>query len=147
MKRLFLFLLMIVFLFGCVGMPKLFQPPEPYCTVEEQETSLIYKYLNPADAKFVLVGGLSYRLHKHPEDATAIKRNLITLEASVKEGINYSSLEKYVAANFGIFAGVTLSEAFTNFKGVNLLLSVCDKRMTLGAIKRLLEIVAMAQME
>ena len=147
MKRIWFVPLMIVLLLGCAGMPKLFQPPEPYCTVEEQETSLIYKYLNPADAKFFLVGGLSYRLHKHPEDAAAIKRNLITLEASVKEGITYASLEKYVAANFGIFTGVTLSEAFTNFKGISLPLSVCDKRMTLGAVKRLLEIVDMAQLE
>jgi len=145
MKRLLLVLVAITLLFSCAGMPEFFQSPKPYCTIEEQETSLIYKYLNPADAKFILVGGLAARLNSHPEDAPAIKRHLLTLKVSVEDGVTYAALEKYVTANFGIFAGVVLAEAFTNFKGVNLPLSVCDKRMTSGAIERLLEIVDMIQ--
>lgn len=145
MKRWLFTLFVLFILVSCAGMPKLFQPPEPYCTVEEQKTSLIYKYLNPTDARFVLVGNLAYRLHKHPDDAPAIKRHLLTLEASVKEGVTYASLEKYVTANFGVFAGIVLSEALINFKGITVPLSECDKRMTLGAIRRLLEIVEMVQ--
>ena len=135
----------MVLLFGCAGMPKIFNPPEDYCTVEEQKTSLIYKYLNPTDARFSLMLGLAAHLDKHPENAPAIKRHLETLKESVNDGITYASLSKYATANFGVLVNVVLSEALQNFKAINLPLSVCDKRLTLGAIDKLLGIVAMVE--
>jgi len=144
MKRIHWLLVAIVFiLVSCAGMPQIFKPAKPYCTIEEQKTSLIYKYLNPADARFGLVAGLGYHLEKHPENTEAIRRHLLTLKDAVNEGITYSSLEKYVMANLKGFTGIILSEALVNFQGIDLNLSECDARMTLGAINRLLEIVAL----
>ena len=142
MKTL-LFVVIALTLASCAGMTKLFQPPKPYCTLEEQKTSLIYKYLNPGDARFVLVGSLGFYLERHPENIQAIKRHLLTLKTSAQEGMTYTSLGRYVTANFKGFTGVILSEALVNFNGVDLNLSVCDERLTIGAINRLLEIVAM----
>jgi len=143
MKRVLLFLVAITFLFSCASMPEFFKPPKPYCTIEEQKTSLIYKYLNPADARFVLVGSLGYVLERDKTKAEPIKRHLLTLKDSVGEGITYAALEKYVMANFKGFTGIMISEALVNFRGVDLNLSECDQRLTMGAINRLLEIVAM----
>ena len=138
-------LLSTFFIFNCAGMPKIFNPPEEHCNIEEQETSLIYKYLNPTDARFSLMLGLAAHLDKHPENAPAIKRHLETLKESVTDGITYASLSKYATANFGVLVNVVLSEALQNFKAINLPLSVCDKRLTLGAIDKLLDIVAMVE--
>ena len=142
---LIVILLSTFFIFGCQGMPKIFNPPEEYCSIEEQETSLIYKYLNPTDARFSLMLGLAAHLDKHPENAPAIKRHLETLKESVTDGITYASLSKYATANFGVLVNVVLSEALQNFKAINLPLSVCDKRLVLGAIDKLLDIVAMVE--
>ena len=133
----------ILMLASCAGMPKLFNPPKPYCTIEEQKTSLIYKYLNPSDARFVLVGSLGYVLERDKTKAEPVKRHLLTLKDSVNEGITYAALEKYVMANFKSFTGIIISEALINFQGVDLALSECDQRLVLGAINRLLEIVAL----
>ncbi|MCP4703267.1 MAG: hypothetical protein GY865_01555 [candidate division Zixibacteria bacterium] len=144
----FVMLLSTICLFtlsSCAGLPKLFNPPEPYCTIEEQETSLIYKYLNPTDAKFTLMLGVAAHLDKHPENAGAVGRHLSTLRESVEDGITYAALSKYTTANFGVLVSVVLSEALQNFKSINLPLSVCDKRLVLGAIDKLLGIVEMVE--
>ena len=145
MKRLTILFIIVIALASCAGMPKLFNPPEPYCTVEEQETSLIYKYMNPTDARFSLMLGLAAYLDRHPENAPAVERHLNTLRESVNDGITYAALSKYTTANFGVLINVVISEAMQGFKAINLPLSVCDKRLVLGAIDKLLGIVAMVE--
>ncbi len=134
----FLLGFMIVSFTGCAGMPKFFTPNEPYCTEVEQVDSLIYSYINPADTKFMLMIGLAATLDKHPGMAPKIKKALLALKATVTEGITYSALLEIMKEKFGVLTLVVISEGLENFKGVNIPLKVCDKRLAIGAIDKLI---------
>jgi len=142
MKRFLLVLIITCFIFtGCIGMPKLFEPVEPYCTPEEQEDSIIYKYLNPADTDFVLIIGTAVILENNPEYAPKIKRYLLDLKIAVEKGITAGAFEKLVQEKFGALMGIVLGKTLERFKKINVPLKVCDKRLILGHIDNQLEIV------
>lgn len=143
MKRFLLILLAVVFLVSCMGMPKLFAPPEPYCTETEQANSLIYKYLNPGDADFALIFVMAAYLDKRPEEAQGVKNKFIQLKDSVEKGITYDAFADKAQDKFGTLKAVVLSRALKNFTGVKVPLSVCDKRLILGHIENQIEIVDM----
>jgi len=146
MKRLLFVLIAVCFLFtGCVLMTKFFTPKEPYCTEAEQVDSLIYKYVNPADTKFVLMVGLAATLDKHPEMAPKIKKALLALKSTVTEGVTYSALLEIMKEKFGVLTLVVISEGLENFKGVNIPLKVCDKRLAIGAINKLISVTNMVK--
>jgi len=143
-KLLFLFFTIFlagILLSGCAGMPKFFEPAEPYCTAEEQKDSLIYKYLNPGDTDFALILGTAGVLEKHPEYADKIRSGLLDVKAAVKNGITADALEKLVREKFGMVMGVALSKVLKKFKGVHVPLGVCDSRLVLGHVENQLEIV------
>jgi len=140
---LFLILLLAVVFAGCAGMPKLFEPAEPYCTAEEQKDSIIYKHLNPGDTDFALVLFSAGVLEKNPHLAPMIKDRLLELRAAVESGITAAALEKMVRDKFSLVMGVALGRVLEKFKGVNVPLGVCDRRLVLGHIDNQLEIVEM----
>ena len=144
MKRIFLVLLamaMLSMFISCVGMPKFFEPVEPYCTPEEQKDSIIYKHLNPADTDFVLIIGTTVALKNHPEHASKFKIGLVQLKTAVEKGIAAGAFERLVQEKFGTIMGIVLGKTLDRFKSVNMPLSVCDKRLILGHIENQLEIV------
>jgi len=145
MKGLFAFLLCLfislVLFAGCAGWPKLFEPVEPYCTAEEQADSIIYKNMNPGDTDFFLVLGVAAVLDDHPEYAPMLNDRFLILKNAVEQGITAETLEKLIRENFSLVMGVALNRVLTKFKGVNVPLSVCDKRLVLGHIDNQLEIV------
>ena len=145
MKRTLLILMAVTFLVSCAGMPKLFEPPEPYCTETEQANSLIYAYLNPGDTDFTLILVMAVYLDKRPEEAPGVKEKHITLKTAVEKGITYDAFESKAQKKFGALKAVVLSKALKNFVGVKVPLSVCDKRLILGHIENQIEIVDMVK--
>lgn len=144
MKKWTMFLMaivMILMFFSCAGMPKLFEPAEPYCTAEEQKDSLIYKHLNPGDTDFFLILGMAAYLDKHPEKASELKEKLIILKDAVEKGITYDAFERKAQKEFGALKAVVLAKALKNFVGVKVPIKVCDKRMILGHLENQTEIV------
>ncbi len=140
-------MVMIFMFIGCAGMPQMFEPAKPYCTAEEQKDSLIYKYLNPGDANFTLKLGVAATLNKHPERAADIKKALLSLKAAVESGISYVAFAEQIEGDFGPLTAVILGEMLTKFKSIDIPLSVCDKRLSSGAVDNMLKIVERVKRE
>lgn len=146
MKKTILITMAMVMIFmfiGCAGMPKFFEPAEPYCTAEEQKESIIYRYMNPGDTDFILILGMAAYLDDQPEEAPAVSANLTRLKNAVEQGITYDSFASKAQEKFGTLKAVVLSKALENFVGVKVPLSVCDKRLILGHLENQAEIVDM----
>lgn len=144
MKKLYLLFLIIPLLFfSCAGMSLFPAPAEPYCTPEEQKDSLIYEFLDPDTADFTIALGSAAYIDKYRDNPAKHKEKLDQLikayniiKVAVEEGLTYNALFEKVQEELGTYTAIVISRFVSRFKGVNLPIKTCDKRLILGHIER-----------
>jgi len=135
LMRILQVLLVFVFVTGCAGM-SIFPPPvEPYCTPEEQESSLIYKNFDPQTADFALTLGVAAYLDKYPGRLEEIEEAYAALEKAAITGLTYDAFFVLVREKLGNLTYVVVSKFVSQFKGIKIPINECDQRLILGHIK------------
>lgn len=145
MKRFAVLLVGVIFLFvGCAGM-SLFPNKEPLCTPEEQATSIIYKYVDPATADFTLLLGVATLLDKDPTKAPLIEQILMKAQALVESGISYELFSKELVGLLGPMQFVVINPLLAGFQNFSIPIKPCDKKLMLGHIENQLQLVRLVQ--
>jgi len=134
----------LVMLMGCVGF-SLFPNAEPLCTIEEQETSIIYKLVDPRTADFTLMLGVASILDKDPSKAALIEEVLIKAKAFVESGISYKLFAEELVDLLGPMQFVVLNPLLSGFVDFAIPMGDCDKRLILGHIENQLQLVRMVK--
>lgn len=145
MRKTFVTILVsFVVLIGCAGM-SLFPNSEPLCTPEEQQTSIIYKYVDPRTADFTLLLGVASVLDKDPLKAPMIEEVLIKAKALVESGISYELFSKELVELLGPMQFVVINPLLAGFQNFSIPMNDCDKRLILGHIENQLQLVRLVQ--
>lgn len=150
--RNFLMLIVAVTMVGCVafaGCATIFPESEPLCTVEEQESSVVYKvlkklYSNPRSANFTLLMGTATQIQKHPETKDEIIELAKSLKTAILEGITYELFAEKALSNLGPYQYLVASEALTGFKAYKIpIKSECDVRLIFAHLDKQIKLVEM----
>ena len=147
MKKLSLIIIAIFCLFsiGCQGFQIFPDPPKPYCTEEEQKDSLIYKNFNPDTADFFIAAVSAGYIDKYEDKLPYLIEAYDVIEQAVKDGLSYNGLFTLAKDELGKYTFVVISRYVNQFKGINIPISVCDKRLILGHIVRQKEMFRMLE--
>ena len=145
MKNVIVILFGLVFLLtGCAGM-SLFPNQEPFCTQEQQLTSLVYKYTDPATDDFILLLGSATFLDKHPEKVDVLIKVIEQAIEVINGGTTYNIFAEVIVDLLGPLQYVVVSPLLGSFKGVDIPLTECDKRLILGHLDKQLKLAQMVK--
>jgi len=129
---------------GCAGI-SLFPNQAPFCTPDEQLTSLVYKYTDPATADFVLLLGTATFLDKHPEDVDILIKVVEEAKNVVENGTTYDIFASVIVDLLGPLQYVVVSPLLGSFKGVEIPLTECDEKLILGHLDKQLKLAQMVK--
>lgn len=147
MRKLLLIPTLLIILFmGCANSGMNLFPDKEYCPPEQAKDSYILKWVDPGWTDTALMTATALYLQKRPEKAKEVVEVAEFILAEIdRPDVTYDLFQLAIVKKLGPLMYVAATPLLERFKGINLIIGACDRKLIKGQAVKQLNLAKMVQ--